>query len=336
MVKLVSRSDGNTDGARIDAASVRSKPNFDATARLQAGDFANGWGDYESRWNPTMPRPVIPLSEWDGSSPADKRIFVYGEQDLGEQILFASCLPELLPRTRGCRLECDWRLVSLFQRSFPLADVVPKSEPSDTGDCEFQIALGSLPRLLRRNETDFQRSGRWLAVDRDAVRRWRMRLADLRDRPLVGISWRGGSERDDRIRRSTTLNQWEPVLRLPKVAFVNLQYDGEPAEWNAVRDVLGTAIHHWDDVNPRKHLDDFAAQIATLDLVITVDNSTAHLAGALGVPTWTLLPKEANWRWLKDRTDSPWFPSMRLFRQQVEDDWSAVFAEVADDLRSRR
>lgn len=331
MVKLVTQANGITDGTRVTSESVRSKSLAD-TSRLQAGDFANGWDDYERRWNRGAQRPAIPLPEWDGSSLTNKRIYIQGEQDLGEQILFASCLPELLPRTRGCRLTCDTRLVDLFQSSFPLADILPTGEPADISDCDVQIALGSLPRFLRKTENDFQRGGRWLSPDSDAVRRWRLRLSKMGRRPRVGISWRGGSERDDRIRRSTTLNQWEPVLRLPEIAFINLQYDGEPAEWNAVRDVLGTAIHHWDDVNPRKHLDDFAAQIAALDLVITVDNSTAHLAGGLGIPTWTLLPKQANWRWLKDRDDSPWFPSMRLYRQRDDDDWSAVFAEVADAL----
>lgn len=340
---MVARSGQRTESKRSvekhRRTAIRNSPTpaDSTTGRLQDGDFANGWDDYESRWTTQRRRIDLTLPEWDGSPLHDKRLFVYAEQDLGEQILFASCLNELLPATRSCRVECDPRLVPLFQRSFPLADVVATPGRFEERSCDLsvfdsQLPIGGLPRYFRRSESDFARGGRYLVADLTARHRWTRRLAALGDRPKVGISWRGGKERDARLRRSTTLEQWRPLFEVESITCINLQYDGDRAELNAVRDVLGTTIHKWDDVNPRQHLDDFAAQIASLDLVITVDNSTAHLAGALGVPTWTLLPDNANWRWMRDRTDSPWFPSMRLFRQPEPEAWEPVFAEVAMEL----
>lgn len=309
-----------------------------ALARLHKGDFERGWEEYEWRWKYEAVPRRFPQPVWTGDTLYDRALLVYAEQGVGDEIMFASCLPELIPRTRRTVLECDPRLVPLFARSFPLATVVarPKlasnAEADATHDCDVQIAIGSLPRYTRARLIDFPNRRRYLAPDPDLVRRWQSRLEPFGETLKVGISWRGGNKPEIRKRRSTALSQWKPVFSVPGVEFVNLQYGECEEELEVAKRDLDVDIHHWDDANPIRDLDGFAAQMATLDLVITIDNSTAHMAGALGVPVWTLLPYAPNWRWMAGRDDSPWYSSMRLFRQPAPEEWAPVFEEAAREL----
>ncbi|KAF0192324.1 MAG: hypothetical protein FD165_949 [Gammaproteobacteria bacterium] len=122
------------------------------------------------------------------------------------------------------------------------------------------------------------------------------------------------------------------MLTTPGVDFIDLQYGDSRAEIAAVCTQGNMAVHTWDDADPLHDLDDFAAQVAALDRVISVNNTTVHVAGALGVPVWVMLPLNSEWRWLRDRADSPWYPSLQLFRQSTLGDWSPVFAAVAARL----
>jgi ADP-heptose:LPS heptosyltransferase len=151
----------------------------------------------------------------------------------------------------------------------------------------------------------------------------------------VGISWRGGADEHVRRMRSTILDQWSELLRTPRIQFINLQYGATAEELAHVERETGIRIHHWNDADPLCDLDDFAAQIAALDLVISVDNSTVHMAGALGVETWVLLPFAADWRWMLDRSDTPWYCRVRLFRQPRAGCWPPTFSDVAAELARR-
>ncbi|GAB4157813.1 MAG: hypothetical protein Tsb009_34960 [Planctomycetaceae bacterium] len=313
-----------------------------ALAMLANGDFEQGWNEYEYRWQYEATPRKFSLPVWDGSSLHERSLFIYAEQGVGDEIMFASCLPDIIPQTRRCTVECDHRLVPLFARSFPLATVIARPRLPDAErelsppECELQIAMGSLPRYSRTSLDAFPVSRRrYLAPDSQLLAKWSSRFADFGANLKVGISWRGGNHPDIRKRRSTTLTEWESILRTPGVKFVNLQYGDCQEELDVARKKTGVMIHDWDDANPLENLDDFAAQIAALDLVISIDNSTVHMAGALGVPVWTLLPVAPNWRWLNDQDDSPWYASMRLFRQETIGEWSSVFREVARELAQR-
>ena len=161
---------------------------------------------------------------------------------------------------------------------------------------------------------------------------WRRRFEQFGAGPKIGISWRGGSKAKLRRTRSATLDQWQPLLSISGVHFVNLQYGECAEELAAAKSLIGAEIHDFDDIDPLHELDRWSAQVAALDLVVSVDNSTVHFAGALGVPVWTLLPKVANWRWMHNRDDSPWYPGMRLFRQIRIGDWSDPMQRVAHAL----
>lgn len=159
------------------------------------------------------------------------------------------------------------------------------------------------------------------------------------ERPLrVGVSWRSGNAGLG-AHKSIPLAQWAPILRIPKVAFVSLQYGDTASERAAVETELGVPVWQDPDVDPLQDMDAAAAQLACLDLVVTVSNTAAHLAGALGVPTWLLLPAPGHgllWYWMLDRTDSPFYPSLRCFRQRRPGDWSGVIGMVAEALIAKQ
>ncbi len=314
-------------------------------AQLLAGNFAQGWEGYEWRFraNPALGR-ALPFPAWDGGTLAGRSILVNAEQGIGDEIMFASCLPEIIRAAKRCVLTCDRRLQPLFHRSFPDAEVIgievadgwrpaEQSWLSQVGGVDLQCPLGSLPRFLRKTPESFPVHGGYLRADTRRVAAWRARLAELGDGPKIGFSWRGGSAAAQRTRRSIPLASCGELLAVPGAHFVNLQYGDTRAERRHARDRLGVDVYHWEDANPLSDLDEFAALITALDLVITVANATAHMAGALSMPVWVLTPFAPDWRWQLGRTDSPWYPSAQLFRQDRAGDWQSTIATAGTALR---
>lgn len=315
-----------------------------ASILLLGGDLARGWAEYAWRFEAhRTPRRPLPYPLWDGSALDGKSLLVYAEQGVGDEIMFASCFPDLLRSARRVVIECDSRLVPLFQRSFPVAEIVggkvEKGVREDTTTriaalepFDFQAAMGNLPRYLRPDLARFQRHDGYLRADPERLAKWRTRYDALGTGPKIGISWRGGRTGAQQRLRSIALADWGEILATPGAHFVNLQYGDTVAERRLVKERLGIDVHHWDDTDPLAELDDFAAQIAALDLVISIDNATVHLAGSLGRPTWVLLPFAPDWRWLLGREDSLWYADLRLFRQPVPGEWAAVLQRIAVEL----
>ncbi|HPM85386.1 MAG TPA: hypothetical protein PLF81_32010, partial [Candidatus Anammoximicrobium sp.] len=306
------------------------------------GDLERGWSEYEWRWNcrnfgqrPAAASQLAPA--WNGEPLSGKSLLVYGEQGVGDEIMFASCVPGLLQSAGRLLLACEVRLAPLFARSFPEATVVPLESLAEPGErkklgrIDWQTAAGSVPRLLRLCQTrPCSRPGFLLAAE-DARRAWKERLQELGAARKIGISWRGGKDAAEQRRRSTTLEQWEPILTAPDCCFVNLQHGGSQAEVLDVSSRLGLTIAAWPEVNPIVDLDTFAAQIAALDLVISIDNSTMHLSAALGVPTWGIVafPSASYWRWFGDGEDCAWYSSLRLWRKGPADSWDDLLGRLA-------
>jgi tetratricopeptide (TPR) repeat protein len=317
-----------------------------ANVLLLSGDFARGWVEYDWRFIAhRTPRRPLPWPLWDGSPLAGKRLLVCAEQGVGDEIMFASCFPELLRSAARCVIECDRRLAPLFRRSFPGAEIVggkvEKGIREDTtarltalGPFDFQAAMGDPPRYLRPDPARFPRVQGYLQPDPGLLAKWRARYDALGPGRKIGISWRGGRTGAQQRLRSIALTDWRNILAIPGVHFVNLQYGDTQTERQRVKELLCVNVHHWEDSDPLADLDDFAAQIAALDLVISIDNATVHLAGALGVATWVLLPLAPDWRWLLGRDDTPWYPNLRLFRQPAPGAWDAVLSRVAQALRA--
>jgi tetratricopeptide (TPR) repeat protein len=310
-------------------------------ALLLLGNFEKGWKEYQWRWETKdflLNHKNYHQPSWDGSSLADKSLFIFAEQGIGDEIMFASCLPEIIAQAKLCIIECDKRLVPLFQRSFPTALAIERinrddSYPAELPPTDMKTAIGNLPLFLRPNLSSFPHRNSFLIADPQKTEVWRNRFAVLGKGLKVGISWKGGSKPAVKLARSTTLDQWTKILSVSGAHFINLQYGDCTLELKEAEGKYGVTIHNWKDADSLKDLDNFAAQIATLDLVISVDNATIHMAGALGTPVWVLLPFACDWRWMRDFEDTPWYPTMRLFRQKGPGDWEGVFKQLYAALR---
>lgn len=310
---------------------------------LQLGRFSEGWTEYEWRWRTQRHHRKRDLSQprWEGANLAGKSILIHGEQGIGDEIMFASCYPDVIERADRCVITCDERLAALFARSFSAAEIIPVTRGgedwSEQGQLpvDYQIAAGCLPRFLRPDAASFPCREEYLLADPARRARWEARYAELGAGLKIGISWRAGVKQKERHMRSTSLDEWLPVVSLPGIHFVNLQYGDCVEEIAAFRERTKIAIHDWDDSDALTDIDDFAAQLTALDLVISVGNATVHLAGSLGVPTWNLLPRWWGWRWLVDSIDNPWYPHVQTIRQTQPGNWPRLFDQVAAELSSR-
>ncbi len=309
---------------------------------LLSGDFERGWPEYEWRWEGEgLRRRRFPQPLWDGSDLHGRTVLIYAEQGVGDEVMFASCFGDVMAQAGQVVIDCDPRLAPLFSRSFPAAIVHGGPQTDENGwldkvpHIDTQAAAGTSPGFLRPSLRGFPQHDGYLIPDRHLVEKWRDRYTSLGSGTKIGISWRGGHVSQAR-KRSTRLEQWEALIGVDDAVFVNLQYGSRAREIDEFRQRYGLAINDWSDVDPLRDLDDFAAQIAALDLVISVDNSTVHLAGALGVPAWVLQPFAPDWRWLLGVEDSYWYPSVRQFRQSVRGDWAGVLHAAREALvRSR-
>ncbi|MBF0334525.1 MAG: tetratricopeptide repeat protein [Alphaproteobacteria bacterium] len=331
--------------ARLDDAVRRAPDNALAHwnrshTLLAAGRLREGWEEYEWRWRwnefpgPWRPHPQ-PL--WDGSAPEGRTILIHGEQGPGDLILYGSMLPDLLTRGAKVVFEVEERMVPLFQRSMPEMRVVPMlPEPvPETRDpaiaCRYPLA--SLARHFRADFADFPARSSYLRADPELAARLRARYLGLGGTMVVGISWRS-KNLEIGAEKSTRLVDWAPILTVPGVRFVNLQYGDCRDEIAEAKRELGVDVFADPEIDPLRDMDSFAAQVAAMDLVISVSNSTVHVAGALGVPVWVMLPRGRGLLhfWYFDREDSPWYPSARLFRQAARGDWKPVVERVAGSL----
>ncbi len=306
-----------------------------ALARLKMGDFSRGWVDYEARRHAGWPYTArtFPVPEWHGEPLAGRRILVHAEQGLGDQIMFASCLPDLLAMAGGCVVECARKLEAIFRRSFPGVTVVAgpatgKHEP--LRDFDLYVAAGSLPLHFRKDLASFPVHNGYLRADSGAVSAWRKRLEDLPGKRKVGIAWRGGASSTRRSVRSVALEEWLPILQRADTSFVSLQYTDCREELEQIRRDHGIQIHHWQEA-----IDDYdqtAALVSALDLVVSVQTAIVHLGGALGRPVWVMVPAVAEWRYLQSGERLPWYPAVRLFRQSSHGEWGPVVDEMVQAL----
>lgn len=313
-----------------------------AVARLKCGDFAAGWDEYEARFaSPLAKRRPYAFPPWDGSSYREGALLVYGEQGLGDQIMFASCLPDVLTRVPDCIIECDPRLGRLFDRSFPGARIATAAQDdpapgwlakpgSMRARIRAQVPIGSLPRWFRRSSSAFPRHAGFLRPDPARVQKWRERLAAHGPSPRIGVSWRGGTATSRRGLRSLELEQFGPVLASVPATWVSLQYNDCRAEIAAVERRHGITVHHWQEA-----IDDYdetAALVAALDAVVTVCTAIVHLSGGLGQRTLVMVPYAAEWRYGGSGEAMPWYPSVRLLRQRAPGAWADLLARVKNEL----
>ncbi|MFC5354297.1 tetratricopeptide repeat protein [Azospirillum himalayense] len=296
---------------------------------LQTGALAEGWTAYEWRWRrvafaATEAAPPMPC--WSGGPLDGRTILLYGEQGLGDMIQFSRYAPLVAQRGATVRLRVPRPLLRLFERLPGVAAVSATDEPMPEAD--LCCPLMSLPHRFDTRLETIPGIFPYLSADPAAVAAWRARLGGG---VKVGLVWAGNPRYEADRLRSLPAGHLAPLLAIPGVRLFSLQKEPRPGDAAALGLALGGSV-----VDLAPELGDFAdtaAALTALDLLVAVDTAVAHLAGALGLPVWTLLREPSDWRWLTGMDRSPWYPSMRLFRQTVPRDWTGPLAQVADGLR---
>lgn len=312
---------------------------------LRLGELATGWSDYESRFfaeREKVARFAPPPPYWGGEDIGDKRLLVWTEQGLGDEVLYSNMMNDAIAAAGSVIIECSPRMVPVFARSFPKAEVkryvaqCARSTPAEAFDR--QISVASLGQFFRRGFADFPRYQGYMKADAEKTARLAARYRALAPGNLVvGLSWRSKNETFGE-KKSADLATWRDILLTPGVTFVNLQYGDCRADLAKVKTALGVDVFHDPEVDPMKSMDDCFAQVAGMDLVISTSNTTVHVAGSQNVPVWAMVNSGgANlWYWFLDRRDSPWYPSLKLFhkggRPEGGEWWHRITADIARDL----
>jgi Tfp pilus assembly protein PilF len=295
---------------------------------LLDGDFARGWPLHEARWDALNPadRQYFSQPQWTGAeSLSGRTILVHCEQGLGDTLQFCRYAPLLSASGATVLLQVQAPLKTLLTQ-LPDVQVLARGEPVPHFDC--QIPLLSLPLALRTELATIPARVPYLHADRELALLWRQRL-DAGRPPRIGLAWSGNARHGNDHNRSLPLTELVRTLAplAGRASFVSLQKEVRAADEPVLR---ASGIRHFG-----AELADFrdtAALADSLDLIVSVDTSVAHLAGALGRPLWILLPFTPDWRWLRERADSPWYPTARLLRQRAPGDWDAALAELAHGL----
>ncbi len=307
-------------------------------------NFEAGWRDNERRWEvgeflrtvgaetatPALRERVMANLSVDDVTGRD--ILLVGEQGVGDVIMFASILPDLLAVARRVALVCDHRLRGLFAESFPALEL-PHTPVVDPRAFAVVIGAASLGRLFRNRIEDFP-GAPYLKPSDQAVAKWAQRLGPSSGKRRIGLSWRGGIARTGQNARSLKLDQLGPVLTLPECEFVSLQYGDVTEELAAINASLASPIRAF----PARDIDDFddiAGLVLNLDLVVSVQTAVVHLTGALGAPGLAMLPVTPEWRYGAEADTMPWYRSVRLIRQATGGDWAPVLEAVAAEAAAR-
>jgi tetratricopeptide (TPR) repeat protein len=303
--------------------------------RLLQGDFKGGWRDFEQRWtHADMKTRLFNRPRWDGSTSLGKTVLLYAEQGLGDTIQFLRYAPLVKQRGGSVLFECPPALLRLVGGMAVIDQLVAEGEPLPQFDA--QAALLSLPGIFGTTLATIPAQVPYLRAEPGLLEYWRKELAPLNG-VKIGIAWQGSVQNKDDRFRSLPLRHFETLAHIPGIRLVSLQ-KGHGTEQLLGHSTSPTPEFEVFDLSKRLDLKgaftDTAAVIMNLDLVITVDTAVAHVAGALGAPTWLLLSSAPDWRWLLVRSDSPWYPTMRLFRQHRLGDWDEVFQRLAAAIRS--
>jgi tetratricopeptide (TPR) repeat protein len=318
--------------------ALRLKPDYPdarwnrALAWLAAGDFEKGWPEYEYRWhvNSLQPRS-FKQPRWDGTNLAGQTILLYAEQGLGDTLHFIRYALLVKQRDGRVLVECQKAMTEVLAGCPGIDELIPQG--ATLPEFDVQAPLMSLPELFHTRLETIPVTIPYLFPNPGLLKHWRAALQHLTGFK-VGIAWQGSKGFKHDRHRSMPLTHFAPLARVPGVRLISLQKGAGTEQLDD-----GTCDFRVQDLgryaDARGLFTDTAAIMKQLDLVISSDTAIAHLAGALGVPVWTALPFAPDWRWLREREDSPWYPTMRLFRQKERGNWDEVFGRMAAELAKR-
>ncbi len=304
-----------------------------AQALLAHGEFRPGWIEYEWRHQLDIAKgltPTVLAPRWSGMRQPQSRILLIGDQGYGDTLQFARYIPEVAARCGEAMLICEETLAPLLARIDGIGRVF--SRWRDVPGFASYASLSSLPYIFGTEPATIPGAHGYLAADPKRVQAWRERLsASGSGAATIGIAWAGRPTHPNDSRRSAPFAALAALAAAPGVRLVSLQKDAPLADAGAL---AASAV--LDLGRELKSFEDTAALLQSLDLVVSIDSAVAHLAGALGRPVWVMLAMPSDWRWLLDRADSPWYDSVRLFRQRRPGDWEGVTRDVLNALSVRR
>jgi hypothetical protein len=306
-----------------------------ALCLLANGQPGEAWDLLENRhaaWRLNSRAETPALPQWDGSPLNGRRLLVWREEGIGDEIRLWSCLTDLFRACpSGAVVECSPRLLSLLRRAFPDQEFRPETPgKADIADFDFQLPAGSLSRLYRRKISDFPVKGAYLAAEPERVERWRERLANLGAGPKIGICWRSQNHFWRKLPFHSSLAEWEAIFALPSLVFVNLQWEDFATEIAAAEARFTRPIHRFNDLDLKNDIEEVAALLTALDGVVTGRNTINWLAGALGKET-LLFAAHPNEMMLEANRD-PWFSTTEVFYRTFGEDWRRVMQEISKAL----
>jgi tetratricopeptide (TPR) repeat protein len=296
-------------------------------ALLLAGQFEEGWQEYEWIWKLKKPKHKLPQPLWDGADMKGKRILLYAEQGFGDVIQFVRYASMVKAKGAEVILGCQKELKSLLKSIPGVISVVAFGELLPQFD--LQCPLPSLPRIFNTTLVSIPSQVPYLYADEQLITKWHDRISLHNSQMNVGLVWAGSPGHLNDRNRSCPLNLFLPIACMNGIRLFSLQKE-IPERWTSDSVTELNLIDNTEDI---EDFSDTAGIIMNLDLVISVDTAVAHLAGAIGKPVWILLPYAPDWRWMLNRNDSPWYPTMRLFRQPSPGDWKSVISKVHDELK---
>jgi tetratricopeptide (TPR) repeat protein len=302
-----------------------------AEALLLAGRMAEGWESYEWRFKLKQAEGMLPKTDkpqWDGAPLLPGRLLIIADQGFGDCIQFSRLLPWLVERAPAPVLACSHDLVPLLRQHAGLGKIITSWEHAGAYDC--YIPLSGLPRLAGITTENIPDTGAYLSVKPQLIESWREKLARLAPpgKRRIALVWAGRPTHKNDRKRTLKLSQFAPLFALPDIAVLTVQKGEQISQ-------AGSYYGAAPLLNLGPEINDFLDTMAILKNVehlVTIDTSVAHIAGAIGVPTSLVLPHAPDWRWLLGRDDTPWYRSVRLYRQERAYDWSGVVERVAADL----
>ena len=355
---------GDVEGALADCDLAMALPDSDhdlatmkfgrATILLAAGRVEEGWKTYEARFSPVLteaPRFTIEGQRWVPGEPlAGKHLMICAEQGLGDEVMFANLLPdvvEALGPDGKLTIAIERRLIPLFERSFPQARVVPhktvsyegrvyRGAPSieDWSDIDLWTPMATLLEIFRPSIASFPNRPNFLDADPERVAHWRRVLENAPKGRKIGVLWKSLKLDGERARQFSPFLLWRPVFEVPGLSFVNLQYGDCAEEIAMAKEEFGVDIWQPPGIDLKQDLDDVAALSCAMDLVLGFSNATINLAGACGAPIW-MLTGASSWTRLGEADAYPWYPQTRCFITPDYKDWNPTMQQVGDALRER-
>ena len=304
---------------------------------LSRENFIDGWNGHEKRNEIVVLFNHLKLNKkklWTGNK-FNGKLLVIGEQGLGDHILFGSMLKDLLKIHKNITVMVEERLFSLFKRSFPKIYFIGHKANIKKTSYKKYIFLGSLGKFFRKSSESFPKNqGSYIIPDKSRIKEIRS-LTNSASKIKIGLSWQTNSQ-NNKEERSIPLVNFKLILKINDFDFFDLQYGNTNNERSLIHKEFGGKLIHFNSLDYTNDIEGLAALVSECDLIITIANFTTQLAGALDIPTWVLLPHTCHWRWFTKRSNSLWYPSIRLFRQSKRGDWESVIRNVFVNLKEMK